>query len=203
MLPITLNRIKLAGNKQHHRVRLVKALHMMCNMTLTLTLTWGQIFKLTFRGQKIYHSNRLNERNNIFRLHFSVLLMVKKLLAKNFSLLPRVIDIWWPLEPKPLTWGQIWGHTTERAFQEESNPFFRFVLPIIVPEIWLVFWSTAFRVKNRLTTQLCDVTMTWPDLGYTQNFACICARCSFEAMQSFASLSRRDLELVTKNKRGG
>ena len=41
---------------------------LICNMTLSgqvMTLTWGQIFKLTFQGQVIVHSMRLDERNTM------------------------------------------------------------------------------------------------------------------------------------------
>ena len=42
----------------------------------------------------------------------------KKLFPEN-----DLFDLLWPLEPKLLTWGQIWHRTPERAFQEESILF--------------------------------------------------------------------------------
>ena len=47
-----------------YRVCLVNADRMICNMTYlgqVMTLTWGQILNLTFRGHIIHHSMRLDE----------------------------------------------------------------------------------------------------------------------------------------------
>ena len=49
---------------------------MIYNMTYLghfVTLTSGQIFKLTFRGQVIYQKIRLDERNTLVLISFSYL----------------------------------------------------------------------------------------------------------------------------------
>ena len=89
------------------------------------------------------------------------------------------------LEPKPLTWGQIWLHVAERAFQEESITFLHV-------SSYNSSWATVsylehyFEVKIWQPTQLSDVTVTWPDLAHIWNFAHLYARYSFEAIRNFA-----------------
>ena len=68
-------------------------------------------------------------------------LLGKKLLAiSNFNK-NRQFLLWWPLEPKLLTWGQIWRHITERASPGLSNAFFGFFLAVIVPELYANLWK--------------------------------------------------------------
>ena len=100
-----------------------------------VTLTWGQIFTLTFQGHAIHVSMRLDEANT----------MVSKLMLYHFKhwsyhwktvlLKNAVFDLSWPLTLKRLILGEICRHLSERAFQELSFPFFGFGVAIIVPEI--------------------------------------------------------------------
>ena len=70
-LPITRDRIELETWNRHQCVRLDQAHHMICNtiwLGQFVTLTLGQGHELTFRGQIIYHSIRLDETNTMVPL---------------------------------------------------------------------------------------------------------------------------------------
>ena len=111
---------------------------LICNMTLfgqVMTLTWGQIFKMTFQGQQIVHSTRLDERNTMLAKVMSWRFWVKSYWRKNVF---RKNGYFWsfcPLEAKPLTWGQIWEHYSERSVKGLSNALFRGAVALSVPEI--------------------------------------------------------------------
>ena len=87
----------------------------------------GQIFALTFWGQLIYRSTRLDELRTIVyeALFISLSCLEQKLLQKTISIRIDHFDLRWPLEAKPLTWAQIWRHRGERAWKELSNAVFR------------------------------------------------------------------------------
>ena len=65
---ITFDRDQLERWKHHRCVEGDDADRLTCNMTFlgqVMTLTWGQIFNMTFQGQLIVHSTRLDERNTM------------------------------------------------------------------------------------------------------------------------------------------
>ena len=68
-----------------------------------LDLTWGQIFKLTFQGQKVHVANRLDEPNRMVSFLFSYLSYQKSYQWKtisvkndNFLFDDLCIQICWP-----------------------------------------------------------------------------------------------------------
>ena len=59
-----------------HCVSLIKTHRYICNMTYLghhVTLTWGQIFTLTFQGHAIHVSMRLDEENTMVQNHCSII----------------------------------------------------------------------------------------------------------------------------------
>ena len=79
--------------------------------------------------------------------------LVQKLFMKNYFRQKRKFWVWWPLEPKLLTWARFWRHLSERAIQALSIAFFRFLLTIIVSEIMACFRkSSIFRKIWHLMT---------------------------------------------------
>ena len=77
LLAITLERKEIQRRGWSHCVCLVKTVLVTCNMTYFtghhVTLTWGQIFKLTSRGQKVHISICLDERNTMVLLEIRYL----------------------------------------------------------------------------------------------------------------------------------
>ena len=72
---------------------------LICNLTLTsqvMSLTWGQIFKLTFQGQVIVHSTRLDERNTILVKRKFVQGLSQKLLQKTVSEKSTILAVFAP-----------------------------------------------------------------------------------------------------------
>ena len=49
----------------------------------------------------------------------------------------------WPLEPKPLTWGQIWDHISDWPFRCASSRFCRLSLSIMVWAAERLNWNPA------------------------------------------------------------
>ena len=87
-------------------ISLVETRRTICNMTYLgdlVTLTWGQILTLTFRGQKIYLSTRLGERNTMAPSPILYLSLFKHYSRKTFSQKMAILtdfDLWrlnrWP-----------------------------------------------------------------------------------------------------------
>ena len=121
-----------------YRVFLVNAHQMICNMTYfgqVMTLTWGQIFNLTFRGHVIYHSMRLDELRTMAFKSIRYLVWRKSYLRKTIRRKNEHFffgDLWWP---------SFWpDRKNDRSsfviiFDELSNAFFLFSLRPIPAEI--------------------------------------------------------------------
>ena len=65
---IPFDRDQLEGWKHHRCVQAKDTDRLICNITFSdqvMTLTWGQIFNVTFQGKIIYHSTRLDKRNTM------------------------------------------------------------------------------------------------------------------------------------------
>ena len=76
---------------------------LICNMILSvhiMTLTWGQIFKMAFQGQRIIHSTRLDE-NTMLPKVMSWLSWVISYYRKNMFSWKRLFFSFCPLEAKP------------------------------------------------------------------------------------------------------
>ena len=68
----------------------------------------------------------------------------------------------WPLEVKPLTWGQIWRHNPGRAVNGLSFAFFRAALALLVHELERLKLRIVEMVENREHFDFDD--LWWPDL---------------------------------------
>ena len=85
-----------------HCVCLVNADRMICNMTnfgQVMTLTWGQMFNLTFRGHVIHHSMRLDELRTMACESFLYLCWIKSNYRKTIRNENEHFffgDLWWP-----------------------------------------------------------------------------------------------------------
>ena len=127
---------------------------MICNLTylghfVTLTSPWPEVkFKVDLlRSSDIsFDSSRRDKLDGT--KSFLLSWKLKKLFAKHFSAENSRLELRWPLEVKPLTLGQIWGHLSERKFHQLSSAFFGFSLAVIVPEIMRVFRSNVWFLQN-------------------------------------------------------
>ena len=73
-------------------------IHTSCDASWRAEYNGGTIIDVDLRSSKLW------SRNKIFKFGR--------------------LDLSWPLEAKPLTWGQIWEHTTGRSVKGLSNVFF-------------------------------------------------------------------------------
>ena len=84
---ITFDRDQLKRWKHHRCVQADDMNRLICNMTFSdqvMTLTSGQIFNMTFQGQIIHHSTRLDKRNTMHAGKIKVVsLLSRKLWQKN------------------------------------------------------------------------------------------------------------------------
>ena len=83
---IPFNRDQLERWKHHRCVQADDTDRYVCNMTFSdqvITLTWGQIFNMTFQGQIIYLSTRLDKRNTMLAKEMSWLYWVKSYYRKT------------------------------------------------------------------------------------------------------------------------
>ena len=92
-----------------------------------------------------------------------VSLLSKKLFMENQLHVKKYFFLWWPLESKVLTLGQIWSKNVTGAWRELSNAFFEFFLAIILLEIIAnVCEKTAIFSKFDLWWPLVTSILTWP-----------------------------------------
>ena len=128
-LRITFDPKEIETWEWSHCVSLIKTHRYICNMTYLghhVTLNWGQILTLTFQGHAIHVSMRLGEANTMVSTSLLYPFKHESYHRKTGSLKNAVFDLSWPLTPKPLDLGEIWRHSSERAFQELSIAFFKF-----------------------------------------------------------------------------
>ena len=125
---ITFDRDQLERWKHHRCVPADDADRLICYMTFSgqvMTLTWGQIFNMTFQGQITYHSTRLDKRNTMMAKEIVCLYWVKSYYRKTFIAKTGCFWSFCSLEAKPLILDQIWGHISEKALKELSNALLR------------------------------------------------------------------------------
>ena len=107
---ITFDRDQLERWKHHRCVQADDADRLICNMTFSgqvMTLTWGQIFNVTFQGQLIYHSTRLDKRNTMLAKEMLCLYWVKSYYRKTLIAKNGYFWSFCSLEAKPLILDQI------------------------------------------------------------------------------------------------
>ena len=88
-----------------------------------------------------------------------VALLSQKLLPKNICRENGYFYSFCPLEAKPLTWGQIWEHYSERSVKGLSNALFCGAVALLVPELADGSFQTY---GNGLNLTFDD--LWWPDL---------------------------------------
>ena len=79
----------------------------------------------------------------------AVHIQMKTLFAVKDFAQKQLFWIRWPLEAKPLTWGQIWRNFSDGQFNSLSNAVFRFALAIIVPEIMKIFRKDVLQLRKK------------------------------------------------------
>ena len=133
---ITFDRNQLERWKHHTCVKADDADRLICNMTFSghvMTLTWGQIFIMTF--QIIYHSTRLDKRNTMLAREILCLYWGKSYYRKTCVAKTCYFWSFCSLEAKPLILDQIWDHISERRLKELSNALSRSTVALLVPEL--------------------------------------------------------------------
>ena len=106
-LAITFDREVLERWKHARCLQLDGTDRLICNMTFSgqvMTFTWGKSFKMTFQGQRINHSTRLDEMNTMLPKVTSWFSWVKIYYPKTFFV-KTVIFNFCSIEAKPLILG--------------------------------------------------------------------------------------------------
>ena len=98
-------------------------------------------FTLTFQGHTIHVSMRRDEANTMVSKSLLYHFKYGSYHRKTVSLKNAVLGLSWPLTPKRLILGEIWRHTSERAFQELSIAFLNFDVSLTGTEIMRIIWS--------------------------------------------------------------
>ena len=93
-----------------------------------LDMTWGQILKSTFQGQNVDIPNRIDE---VYTVHDGVIYIFKSLISKKLQMKThlhekRLFFIWWPLESKLFSSGQIRLQNVTPAWRELSHALLNF-----------------------------------------------------------------------------
>ena len=141
-LPITFDWKEIQRRGWSHCVSLVETLQMICNMTyfgdldLDLDLDPRSNFDLDLLRSKDTFSEASRRAEHDGAIFIFVSLLSKKLLPKNNLREKRKFFLWWPLEPKLLTLGQIWAKNATGAWRELPDAFFEFLLAVILFEIF-------------------------------------------------------------------
>ena len=125
---------------------------------LSVILTWGQIFKLTFSGQLISHSTRLDETNAMPVKSAPYNLGVKSYDTKTFSAKTSNFDSFCALKAKPLTLGQNWEQHSESPLKELSNALFCSAVALLVPDLCADLWK-VIKIGNK---SLWKFYLWWP-----------------------------------------
>ena len=129
-----------------------------------LDLTWAQTLKLTFQVEKVgtcFEPAWRGKHDGAFFVS-----SIQKILMKNYLREKRQLFIWWPLEPKLLTLGQIWSEDVSGAWEELPNVFFEFFLAIILLEIIAIVCKKS-TFSRKLTSGDLWWPLYWPDFKMT------------------------------------
>ena len=123
VLAITLELKEIQRWNWSHCVCLVRTLLMTCNLTWftghRVTLTYGQIFTLTYRGQKVHNSIRLVERNTVVLLEIRCLYRSKVIREKSRPKIFIFFSLTWPgqrYDPKQVKWTQFDSGHIQNSF---------------------------------------------------------------------------------------
>ena len=169
---ITRDRMELETRKWCQTTFLVKTLRNICILTYLgndLTLTWPDLrsffeIDLSRSNGTFSEPSRRAQHDGAFFIFVS--LLSKKLFMENQLHVKKYFFLWWPLESKVLTLGQIWSKNVTGAWRELSNAFLEFFLAIILLEIIAnVCEKTAIFSKFDLWWPLVTSILTWPGNG--------------------------------------
>ena len=135
-----------------------------------LDLTWPEVkFRnWPFKVKTYIFRNGSTRRTRWchFNRHIS---HIKKLLMKNHLRENHNLCIWWPLEPKLLTLGQIWWKTSPEH-EESFRMLFEFSLAIILLEITAIVCETiVIFSKADPCRPLVTSILTWPENDLCKN----------------------------------
>ena len=134
-----------------YRVCLVETHRLICNMTFSgkvMTLTWGQIFNLTFQGQIIVHSTRLGDRNTILAIEMSWPFEIESYCRKTLFVKTAIFEVFvlWRLNCWPEV--NFDNDLIKRRVQKLSIAFPSVFLAIIVPEIMACFLKNIMTIRK-------------------------------------------------------
>ena len=125
---ISRDRTEIETRKLCQTTWLVEPLQSMCILTYLghdLTLTWPEL-RPNFQIDLMFRTG-LTRRTRWCRFYFRIH-HITKVINEKPSRWKTTIFIWWPLEPKLLTIGQIWSESVAGAWGELPNVYFR-ILP--------------------------------------------------------------------------
>ena len=134
---IPFDRDQLEQWKHHRSVQDDHTDRLICIMTFFdqfMTLTLGQIFKMTLKSNYILFDASWQEKHDAGNINI-VALLSQKLLQKNDFRKNCYFFSFCSLEAKPLILDQIWGHVSERALKELSNALLRSTVALLIPEL--------------------------------------------------------------------
>ena len=160
---ITRDRMELGACKWHRWTCIAKAPQLICNLPQL-----GYIKVMTWPSPEVKFWNwPFKVKRYIFWTFstsatrwclFFVSLLSKKLFMENQLHVKKYFSLWWPLESKVLTLGQIWSKNVTGAWRELSNAFLEFFLAIILLEI----------IANVCEKQPFSRNLTFGDLWWPQ-----------------------------------
>ena len=116
--PIICDRMEIETHKWCQRTWLVKPLWKICMLTyMDHDLTWheGRFRNWPFKVKTHILQTGSSRRTQWCHFHIS---HIKEVINKKCSLYKTIIFIWWPLEPKLLTLGQIWSKNVTRPWRK-------------------------------------------------------------------------------------
>ena len=166
---ITRDRMELGACKWHRWTCIAKAPQLTCNLAqlgYIKVMTWPspevKFWNWPFKVKR-YIFWTLSTSATRWCLFYFVSLLSKKLFMENQLHVKKYFFLWWPLESKVLTLGQIWSKNVTGAWRELSNAFLEFFLAIILLEIIAnVCEKTAIFSKFDLWWPLVTSILTWP-----------------------------------------
>ena len=143
---------------------------MICNITYfgqVMTLTWGQLLNLTFRGYIIYHSMRLDEQLRTMVCELFLYLFGKKSYCRKSISGKFAILIWYYMTS--IGWTADLRSNLRTAYQKSVSTaiecFFSNFLAHLVPEIKREIWRDVEIAKKSQHFEFGDLCWPrfWPD----------------------------------------
>ena len=134
MVSLSLSRQDASNHMQLDLRRLPRDLDLRSNFELDRSRVYYTCFDASWRGK---HDG----------VKITALSLQTRKLSKNGFAKNAVFYLSWPPTPKWIL-GEIWGHFSERVFQELSSVFFNFDVALIGTEIMRIIWSHVMWFGN-------------------------------------------------------